>query len=77
VGCDGLARIVDFGIAKAASRIFVTLDASVKGKVAYMPPEQITMDKLDRRADLYAAGVVLWETIAGRRLITPGRSTRW
>ncbi len=69
IGVDGLARITDFGIAKAASRLTVTMDKQVKGKLRYMPPEQLISDSaLDRRADIYAAGVVLWETLAGRRL---------
>ncbi len=69
VGVDGLARITDFGIAKAASRLHVTLEKQIKGKLRYMAPEQITSDaKIDRRADVYAMGVVLWETLAGQRL---------
>jgi serine/threonine protein kinase len=69
LGTDGLARITDFGIAKAASRLQVTQTKEIKGKLRYMPPEQIVSDeKLDRRADIYATGVVLWEALAGRTL---------
>jgi len=71
VGTDGLARITDFGIAKAASRLQVTQNKEIKGKLRYMPPEQIVSDdKLDRRADIYATGVVLWEALAGRHLFS-------
>ena len=66
VGADGVARALDFGIAKAAGRIQVTADGRVKGKLAYMPPEQLGGARVDRRTDLYAAGVVLWELLTGR-----------
>jgi eukaryotic-like serine/threonine-protein kinase len=68
VGADGVARVLDFGIAKAAGRSTVTRDGQVKGKLAYMPPEQLHGERLDRRADIYAAGVVLWEALVGERL---------
>ncbi len=68
VGTDGVARVVDFGVAKAAVRSQVTRDGQVKGKMPYMAPEQLRGGTVDRRVDLYAAGVVLWEMLAGRRL---------
>jgi serine/threonine-protein kinase len=68
VGADGVARVLDFGIAKAAGRIHETLTKRIKGKLAYMPPEQVKGEALDRRTDLFAAGVVLWEALAGERL---------
>jgi serine/threonine-protein kinase len=68
VGADGVARVVDFGIAKAQGRSQVTREGEIKGKVAYMPPEQIYGEAVTRSADLYAAGVVLWEALTGRRL---------
>jgi len=68
VGMDGSSRLTDFGIARAASRIGVTRDGSMKGKLAYMAPEQTKGDALDRRADLFSVGVVLWEALSGRRL---------
>jgi len=68
VGADGVARVLDFGIAKAAGRTHETLTKKVKGKLAYMPPEQVVGDELDRRTDLFAVGVVLWEALAGERL---------
>ena len=58
VGLDGGTRIADFGIAKAESRATRTRTGQVKGKTGYMPPEQILGEPLDRRADVYAAGVV-------------------
>jgi eukaryotic-like serine/threonine-protein kinase len=68
VGVDGIARISDFGIAKAEARATVTREGSLKGKMSYMAPEQLAGKPVDRRADIYAAGVVLWECLAGRRL---------
>jgi serine/threonine-protein kinase len=68
VGVDGLARVVDFGIAKAAGRLQTTEDGRIKGKMAYMAPEQLLGERADRRADIWAASVVLWEMLAGRRL---------
>ena len=68
VGVDGCARVIDFGIAKAADAAHQTRSGVVKGKVAYMPPEQLYGDKLDRRSDVYSVGVVLWEMLTARRL---------
>lgn len=68
VGIDGSSRLTDFGIARAASRIGSTRDGSMKGKLAYMAPEQTKGDALDSRADLFSVGVVLWEALSGRRL---------
>ena len=68
VGSDGIARLTDFGIAKARSRISTTRTGVTKGKLAYMSPEQARGKVLDRRADVWAAGVVAWELAARRRL---------
>lgn len=69
VGVDGVARITDFGVARAASRLTATGVGQLKGKIAYMAPEQARGEEdLDRRADVFAAGVVLWESLAHRRL---------
>jgi serine/threonine-protein kinase len=68
VGIDGVTRLVDFGIAKAASRLGHTATGIIKGKVAYMAPEQAHGHPLDRRCDIWAAGVVAWEVVAGRKL---------
>jgi tRNA A-37 threonylcarbamoyl transferase component Bud32 len=68
VGIEGVTRLADFGVAKAASRAVRTKTGLVKGKIAYMSPEQARGHRLDRRCDVWAAGVVVWELITGRRL---------
>ena len=68
VGLDGSARVLDFGVAKAIGRLQVTREGQVKGKIAYMAPEQVRGGPLDRRTDVYAASVVLWELLTGRQL---------
>jgi serine/threonine-protein kinase len=68
VGVDGAARVLDFGVAKASSRSHGTEPGVAKGKLAYMAPEQLRGKEIDRRADLFAAGVVLWEMLTLRRL---------
>ena len=64
---NGSAKVVDFGIAKAANSSSGTRTGTLKGKVAYMPPEQLRAEPLDRRADIFALGVVLYEMLSGRR----------
>lgn len=66
VGSDGVARVLDFGVAKAAGRAQVTREGQIKGKLTYMAPEQIR-GKADRRSDVFAAAVMLWEALTGRR----------
>ena len=68
VGKDGVAKLTDFGIAKAATSVGHTATGVVKGKAAYMAPEQARGHAVDRRCDVWAAGIVAWELIAGRRL---------
>ena len=68
VGIEGVARLADFGVAKAASRTVRTKTGLVKGKVAYMSPEQARGHRVDRRCDVWAAGVVVWELVTGRKL---------
>ena len=68
VGVDGISRIVDFGIAKAAGRLHSTRDSAVKGKYAYMAPEQIRGEPVSRLTDTYAASIVFWELLTGERL---------
>ncbi|WP_394827040.1 protein kinase domain-containing protein [Pendulispora albinea] len=65
---DGTTKVVDFGIAKFASRISNTRAGTLKGKLAYMSPEQVHGEPIDRRTDLFALGVVLWELTTGQRL---------
>ncbi|NUP13911.1 MAG: serine/threonine protein kinase [Polyangiaceae bacterium] len=67
VGVDGRARLTDFGIAKI-ERTNATATGLVKGKTGYMAPEQIAGLKLERAVDVWAAGVVAWEMLAGERL---------
>jgi serine/threonine protein kinase/ABC-type branched-subunit amino acid transport system substrate-binding protein len=68
VGYDGQIKLMDFGIAKAKDSSSHTRAGLLKGKIAYMPPEQARGGDVDRRADIFAAGVVLWELITGRRM---------
>jgi serine/threonine-protein kinase len=75
VGLDGTPRMLDFGIAKAEGRQESTRDGEIKGKLPYMAPEQLTGGSIDRRVDTYAAAVVLWEALVGRRLFS-GDSTQ-
>nr|WP_257792732.1 serine/threonine-protein kinase [Sorangium cellulosum] len=66
---DGAVKLVDFGVAKAAVNSSNTESGTFKGKLTYMAPEQVTAGKtVDRRADIFAVGVVFWELLAGRRL---------
>ncbi len=68
VGADGITRIADFGIAKAAGRLLTTRDGAIKGKYAYMAPEQIRGQAVSRATDIYAASIILWELLAGEGL---------
>ena len=68
IGVDGVARVLDFGIAKAAGRLQETQTGQLKGKIGYMAPEQLLGRPLDRRVDIFAAGIVLWEAISGRKM---------
>jgi serine/threonine protein kinase len=65
---DGVVKIVDFGIAKAALSSIKTEVGTIKGKIGYMAPEQAMCAPVDRRTDIFSTGVVLWEFIAGRRM---------
>ena len=69
VGVDGVARVLDFGIAKAAGRLQDTREDQLKGRLRYMAPEQLLPDgRVDRRADIYAASAVLWQCLTGKAL---------
>jgi eukaryotic-like serine/threonine-protein kinase len=72
VGTDGVPRVLDFGVAKAAGRVQSTPGGELKGKLSYMPPEQILEGKVDRRTDTYAAAVVLWEALTSDTLFNGG-----
>jgi serine/threonine-protein kinase len=69
IGVDGIARITDFGVARAETRLSTTQSGQIKGKFAFMAPEQVRMLPVDRRADVYAAGVLLWEILTGKKLV--------
>ncbi len=69
VGLDGIVRVADFGVAKAARRQQHTEEGSVKGKLGYLAPEQLG-GRCDRRADVFGVGAVLWELLTGTRMRT-------
>ncbi len=68
VGVDGVTRLIDFGIAKAAGRSSVSRDGQLKGKIPYMAPEQIRSGQVSSKTDIYGASVILWELLSGERL---------
>jgi serine/threonine protein kinase len=70
LGYDGAVKIVDFGIAKAASRAEGTKAGVLKGKFGYMSPEQAGGMKLDRRTDVFSLGIILWELLTQKRLFS-------
>ena len=67
VGVDGIARVLDFGVAKAHGRSQSTREGQLKGKIPYMAPEQLR-GAVTRRTDIYAVSIVLWESLVGRKL---------
>ncbi len=72
VGSDGIARLTDFGVVKAETRLSSTREGQFKGKLAYMAPEQASHGEVEQRSDVFAMGVVLWEALTGRRLFSGG-----
>src|SRR4029079_3697087 len=65
---SGQVKVVDFGIAKALGSTAETRAGVLKGKASYMAPEQALGDPVDRRADIFSVGVMLWEALTGTRL---------
>jgi serine/threonine-protein kinase len=74
VSWDGVVKLADFGIAKAEACVAQTHVGALKGKVAYMSPEQARAEPLDRRTDVYSLGVCAWELYTGQRLRNPERT---
>jgi serine/threonine protein kinase len=72
VTLDGIPKVLDFGIAKATTSSHHTRAGVFKGKLAYVAPEQIRIEHVTRRADIYAVGVVAWELLTNRRFRTQG-----
>jgi serine/threonine protein kinase len=72
---EGNVKLLDFGVAKTAHGRDFTLPGVLKGKLAYMAPEQAAGEPLDRRADVFSMGVVLWELLTLRRLRTADSAT--
>jgi serine/threonine protein kinase len=68
VGSDGVVRLTDFGVATFAGRITSTAPGELRGKLGYIAPEQMKKGAVDRRSDVFAAGIVLWEAITAQRL---------
>ncbi len=68
LGADGVPRVLDFGVAKAAGQAHTTRQGEVKGKLRYMAPEQVRCGPIDRRVDIWAASVMLWEALTGHKL---------
>jgi serine/threonine-protein kinase len=75
VSADGHSKILDFGIAMAQTHVHVTSSGQFAGKLGYCSPEQISGEIMDRRADVFAAGIVLWEMLAGERLFQSAGTT--
>jgi tRNA A-37 threonylcarbamoyl transferase component Bud32 len=65
---DGMVKVIDFGVATAADRYAHTSTGQIKGKFGYMSPEQCLAEPVDRRTDVFALGIVLWEATTGERL---------
>src|SRR5262245_5472215 len=65
---DGQVKLMDFGVAKTTAAIYQTRPGAIKGKLAYLAPEYLCNDAVDRRSDIFAVGVMLWELLAGHRL---------
>ena len=75
VGFDGRVKVLDFGVAKVRTAKTVTLPGIVKGKPLYMSPEQATAERVDRRSDLFAVGLILYEAVIGARAFDKGNDT--
>jgi serine/threonine-protein kinase len=72
VSYEGELKVIDFGLAKSAGRSQHTLPQTVMGKLGYMSPEQAMARPVDHRSDIFSAGIIAWETLAGRPLYAGG-----
>lgn len=70
VSFEGQIKLIDFGLAKVGQASHHTKAGTIKGKLAYLSPEQMTGDKLDGRSDLYSVGIVMYELLTGERLFS-------
>jgi serine/threonine-protein kinase len=68
VGVEGIARVIDFGVAKAMGKMHATREGQLKGKLAYMSPEQVRSQPVTRASDVFSAAIILWEGLTGERL---------
>lgn len=68
IGTDGRSRLTDFGVASFSGRLASTSPGELRGKLGYLAPEQVSRGGVDQRADVFAAGIVLWETLTGKEL---------
>lgn len=66
----GAVKMVDFGVAKTEANVHQTQAGQVKGKMSYLAPEQVVGESIDRRADVFCLGIVLWELLTGRKLFS-------
>lgn len=73
---DGQVKVLDFGVAKMRNQRTVTLPGIVKGKPLYMSPEQAVGERVDRRSDIFAMGLILYEALLGKRAFDKGNDTR-
>lgn len=74
---SGDVKLIDFGVARWAAASVHTSTGWVKGKIGYMAPEQLTGAEVDRRTDLFAVGIILWELLAGARIAGSERCGAW
>ncbi len=68
VSFEGVVKLIDFGVARAANRVRTTEQSALRGKFPYMSPEQVVEGELDHRSDQFSLGVVFWELLTGQRL---------
>ncbi len=70
ISYEGVVKVIDFGIAKAATNNESTRAGVIKGKISYLSPEQINGETLDGRSDIFALGIVMWELLTGKKLFS-------